>query len=357
MNRSFIIDVFKLLAAQAIVLHHLSAYGPMGDVLETHWPQAMERVFDYSRLAVQVFLVMGGFLAAPALRQWQSTEPLAPSAWVLVMRRFVRLIPPYLIALLLISAIVALARPFVAGDWLVEAPSWQSVLAHTLTVQAWFDLPSLSVGVWYVAMDFHLYLLMVVVFAATRRPRVASLTVLVLAAASMLHFNRLSALDDWALYFFGAYGLGVLASAWSYSRWDRVLFVTAVVLALVALWLEPRIRLGVALVTAVLLVALSSHRSPQHRMGRWLQGLADASYSTFLIHFGVIVMASALWAVGSFHGAAWAGWFVIATWALSVWTGHVFHHRVELPMSVWCMGAMRRFNERVPALARHATRK
>ena len=355
MNRSFIIDVLKLLAAQAIVLHHLSAYGPMTEALRALWPHAIETFFEHSRLAVQVFLVMGGFLAAPALRHWQSTHPHPASVLQLVLRRFVRLIPPYLVALLLISVIAALARPLIAGDWLVEPPRWRAVLSHVLTVQGWFDLPSLSVGVWYVAMDLHLYVLLVLLLAATRRPGVASVAVLLLVAASMLHFNRLSALDDWPLYFFGAYGLGVLASGWQGSRRDRWAFVAAVALALLALWLEPRTRLGVALVTAIVLAALATRRTPDHRVGRWVQALADASYGTFLTHYGWIVIASALWALGSFHGAGWAAVFVIATWAASLWTGQVFHRRVEHPLSSWCDGMLRRFSERAPTRATRAT--
>ena len=356
MNRSFIIDVFKLLAAQAIVLHHLSAYGPMGDALHALWPQAVNHFFDHSRLAVQVFLVMGGFLAAPALRDWQSSQPHPASALQLVGRRFVRLIPPYLLALLLVSIVVAGVRPLVAGDWLVDPPRWSSALAHLLTVQGWFDLPSLSVGVWYVAMDFHLYVLLVLVLAATRRPGLAALAVLALVAASMLYFNRHSALDEWPLYFFGAYGLGVLAHGWRHSRLERAVFVLAIAAALLALWLEPRTRLGVALVTAVLLAALSAPRTPEHRLGRWLQGLADASYGTFLTHYAWIAIASALWTLGSFHGPIWAGVFIIATWATSLWAGHLFHRRVERPASAWCVQALQSLRAHVPVRVTRARR-
>ena len=356
MNRSFLIDLLKLLAAQAIVLHHLSAYGPMSEALRQLWPQTIEVFFEHSRLAVQVFLVMGGFLAAPALRHWQTTHPHPASALQLVLRRFVRLIPPYLVALLFISALVALARPWITGDWLVDPPRWGSALAHALTLQGWLDLPSLSVGVWYVAMDLHLYVLLVLLMAATRRPSLAALAVLALAGASMLYFNRHSALDDWPLYFFGAYGLGVLASGCRGSRLDRAAWTVAIALALLALWLEPRSRLAVALITALLLAALSARRTPDYRLGRWLQALADASYGTFLTHYGLIVIASALWTLGAFHGAAWAGVFVTATWALSLWVGHGFHRRVEQPLSAWCATALRRLSERVPANATPATR-
>ena len=55
MNRSLVIDVLKIVAAQAIVMHHLSVYGPMADTLYEAWPAASDAFFNYSRLAVQVF--------------------------------------------------------------------------------------------------------------------------------------------------------------------------------------------------------------------------------------------------------------------------------------------------------------
>ncbi len=61
------IDALKGLACLLIVLHHLAFYGPMSDVVHRHIPWLTNWLYDYGRMAVQVFLVVGGFLAAASL--------------------------------------------------------------------------------------------------------------------------------------------------------------------------------------------------------------------------------------------------------------------------------------------------
>ena len=338
MNRSLVIDLLKIVAAQAIVMHHLSVYGPMADTFYEAWPTASDAFFNYSRLAVQVFLVMGGFLAAQAIR-FDAPAPSLKQVGQLVWRRYVRLIPPYLVALLLISVLVWLCRGHIDGDWLVATPTWRSVVAHALTLQSLLGLPSLSAGVWYVAMDFQLYVLLVFLVSATRTPRRLALAVAALCAGSMLYVNRHAQWDNWSLYFFGSYGLGVLA-AWSRRTPHHArLFAVMVGLALLALWIAPRIRLEVALVTAVVL-SLSTHwRTPTNELGQWLSRLADSSYGTFLTHYGVIVVVSAMWNITDRMGLGWAWALSVTAWWLSVGTGMAFHHWVEQPLSR-CISAL-----------------
>ena len=280
MNRSLVIDVLKIVAAQAIVMHHLSVYGPMADTLYEAWPAASDAFFNYSRLAVQVFLVMGGFLAAQAIR-FDVPAPSPRQVGQMVWRRYARLIPPYLVALLLISVLVWLCRGHIEGEWLVASPTWASFLAHALTLQGLLGLPSMSAGVWYVAMDFQLFVLLALLVAAARSPRWLSAAVAVLCGASMLYFNR-----------------------------QEVALATAVVLALSTHW-----------------------RTPANGLGQWIQRLADGSYGTFLTHYGVIVIMSAMWDITHRMGLGWAIALSVWAWLLSVGTGMAFHHGIEQPLS------------------------
>jgi len=66
-NRMPLIDAFKAIASQLIVLHHLSAYGPLSVAAQGILPGPLGWLYDYARIAVQVFLVIGGFLAARGL--------------------------------------------------------------------------------------------------------------------------------------------------------------------------------------------------------------------------------------------------------------------------------------------------
>jgi len=88
LERSVTVDVLKVMAAQLIVWHHFSAYGPMADTMTLMWPQLMEWLYLYTRLAVQVFLVVGGYLAAQSVMHQPITHPLAHIA-----KRYLRLVP------------------------------------------------------------------------------------------------------------------------------------------------------------------------------------------------------------------------------------------------------------------------
>lgn len=66
-NRMPLIDAFKAVASQLIVLHHLAFYGPMSDWTYTVAPGLVGWLSQDGRLAAQVFLVISGYLAVRSL--------------------------------------------------------------------------------------------------------------------------------------------------------------------------------------------------------------------------------------------------------------------------------------------------
>jgi len=329
-QRSFTVDIFKVIAAQLIVWHHLSGYGPMADAIHTTWPWLIENLYRYARIAVQVFLVVGGFLAAQSVGTRPVTHPLAS-----IFKRYLRLVPIYLLAIGLISVAVALARPAIQGDWLPAAPTLGQIGAHALLITSLLDYPSLSSGVWYVAIDFQLYVLLALLAFVLRSARTLSLGVAVICAVSMLWFNRIDALDDWAIYFFGAYGLGVLAAWAKRSRWDAAIFWSLAALATLALWLEYRTRLSLALVTAVWLVIRpkgTPHWTPTKRV---VHRMANSAYAQFLTHFGLIVAFSVMWHTSQLSGAATALGLCAFIWLCSIGLGLFMHEKAEVPIHHW----------------------
>lgn len=66
-SRLPLLDTAKGLACAAIVAHHLAFYGPMSDIAQPLAPDLMAWLYDYARMAVQIFLVLGGYLAAASL--------------------------------------------------------------------------------------------------------------------------------------------------------------------------------------------------------------------------------------------------------------------------------------------------
>ena len=347
-SRSPWIDAFKGLACAAIVWHHLVFYGPMSDVAQPLAPALIGWWYDYGRMAVQVFLVLGGYLAAASLAPQGRAR--FDSASEQIMRRFVRLVLPYAVALLLAVVVAALVRPWLDHASVPEDPSLAQLLANALLLQDIVGEEALSAGVWYVAIDFQLFALVTLLFAAVRAlPGLLPGRAAVLAqglvglgtAASLWVFNRHPELDMWAVYFLGAYGLGMLAF-WAVQAPRALPWLLAMAaLGALALVQDFRWRIAVAWGMAFVLVwALRVWRRPAPLcawgLGPW-QRLGQMSYSVFLVHFPVCLLVNALvsqwWPASPILNALG----MLAAFALSLLAGRVLYQRVERHVPSWAL--------------------
>jgi peptidoglycan/LPS O-acetylase OafA/YrhL len=332
LERSLTVDVLKVVAAQFIVWHHFSAYGPMADTMTLVWPHLMEWLYRYARLAVQVFLVVGGYLAAQSVMHKPIQNPVTS-----ITKRYLRLVPFYVFALALISLAVAVSRNTIHADWLPAAPSLWQFLAHGFLLHDIFGFEALSSGAWYVAIDFQLYALLILLCYAlqTKTNQRLSIAVALLCVASMWQFNRVDELDIWAIYFFAAYGLGVLAAWAKRSAFETKVFWLTALLAAGALWVEYRTRLSLALLTAAWLVIKPKglvHWTPVKRV---VHRLSNSAYVLFLTHFGVIVLFSDMWNKSHFYDPYMALALTVFAWLCCVGVGLFLHEKAEVPIHHW----------------------
>lgn len=299
MNRSVLVDLFKALASQLIVLHHTFLYSPMADWIAQAWPTLVQFIVEDGRFAVQPFLVMGGFLTAQALLKRRER-----GAFDLIFQRYLRLAPPLGFALLLVAASTAMVGDELADqEWVSDLPSFSALVIHLFFLQDLLDEPSLLAGAWYVAIDLQLFILFVALVCFVQRfqrdaMNVLVPTVLALASgASIFVFSRDSDMDIWAIYFLSAYGLGALAAWAGSSGKARGLWWITVALVLADYLMEPRERPIWALTTALALHA--GHQWSWHLqtglLSRVIQSLSTWSYGVFVAHFVVIILASGLW--------------------------------------------------------------
>jgi peptidoglycan/LPS O-acetylase OafA/YrhL len=331
-----LVNVLKVVAAQCIVLHHFSAYGPLSDAAAKAWPDLMDALFHYARLAVQIFLVTAGYLAARGLAMHRHTlGTMAAGLW----QRYVRLAAPFIVALLITLLCSSIARPYLEADVVPSAPSLAGFLAHASLLHSVMDVESLSAGVWYVAIDFQLYATLALLLWISHGKRWLSLwLVVVLTASSIVWFNTDASWDVWALYFFGAYGLGALAW-WAGLRAKHgimavALYATALSAGLASLTVDFRERLALALSVSALLASFGNAqwRAPPVA-DKWIARLSSVSYALFLVHFAVLLLANAAW--------AWLGWedgdgallFMGAGWLVTLLASHLFHVHIEKRIS------------------------
>lgn len=347
-QRFVLVDLAKVVAAQIIVLHHFSAYGPLSQALHQAWPEVFNWLFGYGRMAVQVFLVVGGYLAAKSLSSHASAWQ---TPWATIPRRFVRLIGPYLVALGGAVLCAVVARGWLTDAFVPHAPSLSQWLAHMALLQGLLGFDGLSAGVWYVAIDFQLYTALALVLWAARGITFAGkLAVLAFVGASFCLFNRNPDWDNWAVYFFGAYGLGALAwwAAHTLSdRWARYFFVVALALAATSLAVDFRARVALACCTAALLWwfhpdTRTGVQPLPTRAARGLTQLGQHAYALFLVHFSVLLLTNVLYSLATTDGhdatrasGATALLFLTLGWGFSMALAAVFFQYIERPLAVW----------------------
>lgn len=338
-----LINLLKAGAAQLIVLHHLAFYGPMADHARVIFPALFDWLADSARIAVQVFLVIGGFLAAKSLAP--SAHAGCPTPWRAIWRRYAKLVPPFLAATLIAAAASRWAAAWMTHDSISAPATLAQLSAHALLLHGVLGYESVSAGAWYVAIDFQLYALMVVLLWLAGRvsgDRARRwLMPLVVAAGitlSLLYFNLDADWDNWAAYFFGSYGLGVMA--WWASDPRRkpgmavMLMMMALLPAVLGLLLEFRSRIALAAVVACVLFLWGRGKIVSDgRAWAAINGMGKISYAVFLIHFPLCLLVNAAFTRFVPAEPEWQGLGMLLAWGGSLAAGAAFHRWVELPLS------------------------
>lgn len=344
-SRNALIDSVKGLACATIVAHHLAFYGPMSDSAHDLLPSLIDGLSAYGRMAVQVFLVLGGYLAAASLAP-DGVLREGPAAQH-IGRRFVRLIVPYAVALLVAVLAAALVRPFMEHPSVPGEPGLHQLLANALLLQDIVGEEALSAGVWYVAIDFQLYTLLLVTLWLAHRllpkfPNAGRWLFALLAVASLFYFNRDDDWDNWAIYFAGAYGLGAIVQ-WTVRHGTAPVWLASVIaLVALALSLDFRLRIAVALVVAILL-GLARYTGfienwPKSRLIAWL---GQISYAVFLVHYPTELVTNAVFEHFTPHTPAVQLFGMMVAWGLSVAGGALFFRQVECRAQRWLSGKPR----------------
>jgi peptidoglycan/LPS O-acetylase OafA/YrhL len=350
-GRVLLIDTIKAVAAQLIVLHHLAWFGPMSDVAATAshlLSTGQSWLAEYGRYAVAAFLAVAGYLAAQSLSPHGLPRDKAPLR--LIAQRYLRLVGPYAVALLLAVLSASLARQLMTHDSIGAAPDLWQFFAHLFLLQDLFDFEALSAGVWYIAIDFQLYALLVgllwIAGRLQRRPAsptgisfghadfVGPLLIAIVAFASLFFFNQRDAWDATALYFFGAYALGV-GSSWAVQSARPYGFLSLLALiGMAALIFDFRPRIAVALVVALTLGLAHLHmRSSMNNGSTLLASLGRTSYALFLVHFPVCLLINAVFHHLAPHNPQLNALGIVVAWGASNLAAILFYRHVELRLS------------------------
>jgi peptidoglycan/LPS O-acetylase OafA/YrhL len=347
-----LVDALKVLAAQIIVLHHCVSYGPLASVVSGQMPNLSSISFDYGRFAVQVFLVVAGYLAAQSVGKLMAIGHAHSNGFgtrlvlQLALRRYLRLVGPYVVALLITIVCASLARQWSVDEYIGQPETIAQVLAHLFLLQGALGYDSISAGVWYVAIDWQLFTALVVVYAVFRQQTIRISVIFILMVASLLYFNRHADYENSFIYFIGSYGLGIFAY-WASSinaikenlRWvsaKKVLLATTFIVfvsALHSVWLRNYLALGIAFL--LLYAGNRPYRHPQSWLASAMQWASARAYCAFLIHFAFILLANTTLVAWNVESPAIGLGFIALISVLSWIAAGYLYRWVELPVGRW----------------------
>ena len=328
-------DGLRGLAALWVLLFHLST-GHHIDALLAALPAPVDRVlFTWGHGGVAVFFVLSGCVLALTAEHIALD---AAGAGRFVLRRLLRLAPPYGVALLATVALgLAKGESFGAAQ----------LVAHLLFLQTLADVPPVGVVFWTLGIEFQFY----VAFAlltwladalgtarAARARTISRHVVATLALAWPLGWLATPAQPAGLLPFWGQFMAGVLA--WEAMRGRRAARFLA--LAFAALLLAcgvARDDLFTGIAGATALALLAAHVCgglPVWLSGRAAQALGRVSYSLYLMHVPTITLAAALLrrlpphagVAGEFADAA----FILLACLATAWA---FWRAIERPSIRW----------------------
>jgi peptidoglycan/LPS O-acetylase OafA/YrhL len=345
----FLIDLLKVLAALLIILHHLSSYGQIAIDARSVLPDLMTFLFEHGRYAVQIFLVMAGYLAAQSLTRFATVKFSTQSLLKVILNRYLRLVGPYAAALIFTIACAYIARFWINDEFVGESETFGHFLAHLFFIQGMLGLDSISAGAWYIAIDWQLYSILAILLISFPSYHAVIWVITILGVSSLLFFNRSGEYEAYFIYFIGSYGLGVLAylaKCFADQRVNRLARAALIIIGLIIaissmqqIWLRNFLAWFIAI--ALLLWGNLPYPAFTKNNELFLKAISWGSlrsYSAFLIHFAFILLANTLYiATGmqAHEGGALAIAMMLGVVLCSTFAANYLYRWVELPSIKW----------------------
>jgi peptidoglycan/LPS O-acetylase OafA/YrhL len=335
--RIVFLDGLRGIASMSVVVLHLLA-----DPL-SHVAPALAAVAHRGFLGVYVFFVVSGFAVSHALSG--SRIDLA-AAGRFILRRVLRLDPPYWASMVVVTLVVYAANRFLHRP---EVPigGWRVWLANIFYVQYILGVPSLCDVYWTLAFEIQFYLLLVVLVASKQRleERLGETTAFVVTFALPLAYSILvlrgaptfrgSCMVAWRPFF-----AGVLAQRFV-TRNDLRTYLVGLALIVVSTSASEVLTDIISspfeiTATAVGTAGLLGLGHVRGRLDAWLSGrvvqhLGRISYSLYLTHW---IIAGRLVNLLN-RGLHASGWVAVLTGlvgvAVAVAFAHAFWWAIERP--------------------------
>jgi len=367
---SWITEVRGLLALY-VLLHHaainIDASGTQDGLWE--WVHAL---FGHGHFRVDIFFVLSGYCLTLALRG----APSVLNFKDFILRRSVRLLLPYLIALALSLVMIQYWIGHPSGThWDTSLPIARgSILAHVFLVHNWWPQYAININhpLWSIAVEYQLYFCFPLMLWVHRHlGHWNSWVLMTLIGYAAWRISVVTGLANpspygASFYYWALFSMGIAAARMQQERTPPrprngealLMLLTIFVLTAWAVdqWLkydhvvtEQVESFFVGLGTFFLLAYAPYWRVFRQTGGAWLHGglrvIGERSYSLYLVHAPLLQMAW-LYVVRRMHLRS-SGWQAIVEMAigsiLSITVCSLFYRAIEKPTHEWS----RRFGDGV----------
>ena len=250
-------------------------------------------VFDAGHLGVAIFFVLSGFVMALTSTSAKFDAGVAAR---FVVRRMVRLTPPYYAAIALGVATVAFKSSYL--DASAPAPGYRisDIVAHCLYLQTALGVPAINSVFWTLCIEVQFYIAfaLIVMLAdrieynyAARHARVIVFGLL--SCVALAWPTGLLTTDFWTGGFIGLFysflaGVVVQLGLRFGGYALQIAWTNVAILFIAALYSNSSFPALAAITGAVLLLAGHSSGMARWLSAGWLQFLGMISYSLYLLH-------------------------------------------------------------------------
>jgi peptidoglycan/LPS O-acetylase OafA/YrhL len=276
---------------------------------------AWQAAFEIGNIAVQTFIIISGFVIAHLLTERRQRYP------AYIASRFMRLFPAYAVCIALTAACYSAAARLAAPSWFLPTHGvlYSSEIKHLglhLIAHAtmfhgaipnsvlWGSQYVFLPPAWSISLEWQFYLLAPFLIAALRRSSGAFLLTASIVALTPVYHHALGDLWGQPSVVIGAghyFLIGIATRLWAPSLAGQVRFPAAVSLGLAAMfmWLKsPALALWIGVYTFMLRApeddrGLAGHYVAVAKLlleSKWVQLLAERSYSTYLLHWSVLMV-------------------------------------------------------------------
>jgi peptidoglycan/LPS O-acetylase OafA/YrhL len=307
-----VLDAMRGLAAFAVLWFHFCRYNPV--VPKDSFLYASG---THGWIGVEVFFVISGFVIPLALAASSFSLRDLPT---FLLKRLVRLQPPYMASIVIVLAIIYLTNGVSDGG---AKPTLLQIALHPFYLNGLFKIPWLTPVYWTLAVEVQYYFVVALAFPVIRRPMLFwSLLAPVCIVLSFLLPYR-----GYVFFYLPFFLLGIAAYHFTSGGIKALPFIAfSVVLAYIGMkTVHP--YAGLASLAATLAIAYV-RKAP-----RVLVALGAISYPLYLLHWPVGFPAAKL--VGDLFQTSSPAVHIPAAIIASIAAAWVLHRAVEVPAQRW----------------------